>query len=264
MLKTRLWTAAIALPVLLAAILFGSDSFFRLFIAVLGCFALYEIAAMTWAASPGRIALAIAILLAVGAVPLFALLYCGDAGWLLPTLVILMMLALMIVVARRGADAGPKGLALTAIGAAYAGVLFPYFALLRNSPRGIELLVLMLALVIASDTGAYFVGRGIGKTKLMPLVSPNKTVEGAIGGLVSSIIAGLMLRPMLAPDWSIAGAAIFSAAIAVLAQLGDLAGSALKRSAGVKDSGWLFPGHGGLIDRTCSLVLAAVFTYYYS
>jgi phosphatidate cytidylyltransferase len=136
--------------------------------------------------------------------------------------------------------------------------------MLRNSPHGIQLLVLMIALVMASDSGAYFVGRAIGKTKLMRRVSPNKTVEGAAGGLAASMVAGLILRPLLVADWAVTGTAIFSAAIAVLAQLGDLTGSALKRTAGVKDSGWIFPGHGGLIDRTCSLVLAAVFTYYYS
>jgi phosphatidate cytidylyltransferase len=200
----------------------------------------------------------------VGAVPLFGLLYCGDAGWLVPTIVILAMLGLMAQVAVGGAEAGPKGLVLILIGSAYVGALFPYFAMLRNSPRGIQLLVLMIALVMASDSGAYFVGRAIGKTKLMRRVSPNKTVEGAAGGLAASMVAGLILRPLLVADWAVTGIAIFSAAIAVLAQLGDLTGSALKRTAGVKDSGWIFPGHGGLIDRTCSLVFAAVFTYYYS
>jgi phosphatidate cytidylyltransferase len=72
------------------------------------------------------------------------------------------------------------------------------------------------------------------------------------------------LRAPLAPGWSLAQTVVLSAAIAVLAQLGDLAGSALKRRAGVKDSGWIFPGHGGLLDRTCSMVFATVFTYYWS
>ena len=91
----------------------------------------------------------------------------------------------------------------------------------------------------------------------MPRNFPNEAVS-------ASMVAGLILRPLLVADWAVTGIAIFSAAIAVLAQLGDLTGSALKRTAGVKDSGWIFPGHGGLIDRTCSLVFAAVFTYYYS
>ncbi|MGH7779532.1 MAG: phosphatidate cytidylyltransferase, partial [Candidatus Binataceae bacterium] len=93
-------------------------------------------------------------------------------------------------------------------------------------------------------------------------VSPGKSVEGAIGGLVAAIVAGVILRGWLAPDWSVAATAAISAAIAILAQAGDLASSAFKRTAGVKDSGWIFPGHGGLIDRTCSLVFATVLTYY--
>jgi phosphatidate cytidylyltransferase len=118
--------------------------------------------------------------------------------------------------------------------------------------------------VVASDSGAYFVGRSLGRVKLLPRVSPNKTVEGAIGGLAASIVAALALRPLLASQWSIGAAVTMAVAVGVLAQFGDLAGSAFKRVAGVKDSGWIFPGHGGLLDRTCSLVFAAAFTYYYS
>jgi phosphatidate cytidylyltransferase len=141
--------------------------------------------------------------------------------------------------------------------------LFPYFALLRNSRGGIPIIILMLLLVVASDSGAYFVGRSLGRTKLLPRVSPNKTVEGAIGGLSACVGAGIILRPLLAPQWTIGAAIILGIAVGVLAQFGDAAGSAFKRVCGVKDSGWLFPGHGGLLDRTCSLVFAATFTYYY-
>jgi phosphatidate cytidylyltransferase len=95
-------------------------------------------------------------------------------------------------------------------------------------------------------------------------VSPHKTVEGAIGGLLACILAGLILRPLLTPRWTVAAAVVMAAVVGVLAQFGDAAGSAFKRVAGVKDSGWIFPGHGGLLDRTCSLVFAAAFTYYYS
>jgi phosphatidate cytidylyltransferase len=259
-LRTRLWTAAVALPTVLSAVIFAPAWFFTLFIAALGVFALFEIAAMT-----GTLRLvAIPLFAVVGGVPLFGLLYGGDAGWLVPAVVTLMMLVLVARIAIGGHASAPAIPALAFMGAAYVGVLFPYFALLRNSPRGVELIILMLLLVIASDTGAYFVGRALGKIKLAPLVSPHKTVEGALGGLAASILASLLLRPILVPAWTVVATILVSSAIAVLAQLGDLSGSAFKRSAGVKDSGWLFPGHGGLIDRTCSLVFAAVFTYYYT
>ena len=149
------------------------------------------------------------------------------------------------------------------LGALWVGVLFPYFALLRNHAGGVPIIILMLLLVVASDSGAYFVGRSRGQVKLLPRVSPNKTVEGAIGGLSACVIAAVALRPLLAPQWSGAAAVTMAAVVGVLAQFGDLAGSAFKRVAGAKDSGWIFPGHGGLLDRTCSLVFAAAFTYYY-
>ena len=86
----------------------------------------------------------------------------------------------------------------------------------------------------------------------------------AAGALIACAIAGLALRGVLVPAWS-AGRTLFaSVLICALAQIGDLVGSSVKRAAGVKDSGWIFPGHGGLLDRTCSLVFAAVLTYYYS
>jgi phosphatidate cytidylyltransferase len=103
----------------------------------------------------------------------------------------------------------------------------------------------------------------MGKTKLAPSVSPNKTVEGAVGGFVATVVAGLLLFKMMGGRWDLGSVLLFSAIVSILAQLGDLAGSALKRAAGVKDSGWIFPGHGGLLDRTCSLVFAAFFAYYW-
>jgi len=157
-----------------------------------------------------------------------------------------------------------RGPRLVFIGAAYVGVLFPYFALLRNGPAGISMLLLVILLVVVSDSGAYFIGMYLGRTKLAPKVSPNKTVEGAAGGLIATMAAGWLLFQIRGGSWDAGPVLLFSAMISLLAQLGDLAGSALKRAAGVKDSGWIFPGHGGLLDRTCSLVFAVVFAYYWS
>jgi phosphatidate cytidylyltransferase len=259
-LRARVWTAAIALPVVLGAIIFLPNFGFSVFIAIVGAWGLYEVASITAAA---RGYLAILLIAVVGGGPLLAMLIGGDRGeWFFPLAVILVMLGLVARVGTAGAENAPKGWVLQTAGALWVGVLFPYFAMLRNLPHGVGYLIAMLLVVIASDTGAYFGGRAFGAHKLAPRVSPNKTVEGAIAGLIASIGAGLILRPWLMPAWSADGVAAISGAIAVLAQIGDLAGSALKRSAGVKDSGWISPGHGGLLDRTCSLVFAAVFSYY--
>jgi phosphatidate cytidylyltransferase len=141
-------------------------------------------------------------------------------------------------------------------------MFFPYFALLRNRPRGVPVIILMLLIAFATDSGAYFIGRFAGRIKLMPWVSPHKTAEGALGGLAGALIAGLILRGSLAPWLSPVAITLLSLAVGILAQAGDLANSAFKRVAGVKDSGWIFPGHGGLLDRACSLVFPAVLTYY--
>lgn len=258
MLRTRLWTALIALPTLLAVVLFAPAIVFSVFIGILGGWGLYEIAAMTEAGVSEGLILAV-----LGAAPLIALLLGFGTGlWIAPTLVIVAMTALIAGVSQRGGAAMPQRI-LVPLGALWVGVLFPYFALVRNRQNGIAIIILMLLVVVASDSGAYFVGRSFGKIKLMPLVSPSKTVEGAIGGLVASVAAGLILRVPLVPELSAISVAWLSAAIGILAQIGDLANSAFKRIAGVKDSGWIFPGHGGLLDRTCSLVFAAVFAYYW-
>ncbi len=241
-------------------------------IGVLGLWGLYEI----WEAMRPLSAASMAMLLIFGLLPLLWLL-AGPRFGLYPSpypdphraLVILLAVFAVamlniIAVGLAGSDAIPRGPLATASGALYVGPLFPFFALVRNGPNGIELLVLMLLLVICADTGAYFVGRAIGRHKLAFKVSPGKTIEGAIGGIAASILAGLLLRPWLTATWSIGRMMVFAGMVAILAIIGDLANSAFKRVAGIKDSGWIFPGHGGLLDRTCSLVFAAVLTYYYS
>lgn len=250
-----------ALPTLLAVVLFAPAPWFAAFVAVLIVVGLYEVAAMTGAHSAG----AIAILMLAGGGPAALLGWAPARLWFIPLGVILAMLALIVRVGRGTADAAARapGTELTLLGALYVGALFPYFALLRNRPDGIAAIVLVLLLVIASDTGAYFTGLSIGRTRLAPRVSPKKTVEGAIGGLALCVVAGLLLRLPLVPGWGVGQTVVFSAVIGILAQLGDLAGSALKRSAGVKDSGWIFPGHGGLLDRTCSIVFAVTLAYYW-
>ena len=242
--------------------LFAPAWFFAAFNAAAGLWGLYEVAAMTgamhWVALP--------LFAVVGGIPLFALLYGGDlgfVGWLLPVIVILMMLGLVIRIELAGGGERFRGPRLVFMGAAYVGFLLPFFSLVRNSPDGINKLLLVILLAVVTDSGAYFVGRFTGRTKLAPNVSPNKTVEGAVGGLLATIVAAWAIFRILGITRGIASVLLFSAMTSVLAQLGDLAGSALKRAAGVKDSGWIFPGHGGLLDRTCSLVFPLVFAYYW-
>lgn len=240
-------------------VLFAPVPLFSAFVVVLTAWGLYEIATMTNV--HGALALGALVVAGGGSATLVS---CApDRLWFIPLAVIVEMLILVWRVASGGAGDVRARVGLALLGAAYVGALFPYFALVRNRPGGVADLIFLLLLVMASDSGAYFVGVWLGRTKLAPRVSPNKTVEGAIGGLAACVIAGLILRAPLGLRLGIAQTVPLSAAIGILAQLGDLAGSALKRSAGVKDSGWIVPGHGGLLDRTCSMVFASLLVYYW-
>src|SRR5262245_57288959 len=132
-LHARLWTAAVALPVVLAAILFLPSAGFSVFIAMLGGWGLYEVASMT----ATRRMISIPVLLVLGVVPLLVMLAAGDGGWwVLPAVVTALMLALVLLVGISGAENTPRGAPLEIAGALWVGVLFPYFALLRNLRGG--------------------------------------------------------------------------------------------------------------------------------
>jgi phosphatidate cytidylyltransferase len=123
-----------------------------------------------------------------------------------------------------------------------------------------------VVLTWSSDTGAYFTGRLVGGPKLVPAISPGKTISGAVGGVAFTIIAAYvlvhwLLRPYAQLAFSPVGIIIFAVSISVVAQLGDLAESLFKRSAGVKDSGKLLPGHGGALDRLDSLFFVLPVAY---
>lgn len=259
MLRTRVLTGLIALAAILALVILAPDWFFTLFVGAATSWGLYEVAQMYVPDQP----LIMSAFMIAGGVPAVWLLYARIPDWWVPAVVIAAMTGLTIRIGFKGADGGAHTPGMALLGALYVGVLFPYFALLRNQPDGVRLIILSLLLVVAGDTGAYLVGRSWGRIKLAPRVSPGKTVEGAIASIAASLLTMVLLRGALADALSMAQALVFAFAINVMAQVGDLAESSLKRIAGVKDSGWLFPGHGGLLDRADSLVFAAVFTYYY-
>jgi phosphatidate cytidylyltransferase len=140
-------------------------------------------------------------------------------------------------------------------GTLYVGFGFHYMAVTRELPFGIFLSMLTFACIWSSDAGAYFIGKAIGRTKLWPSISPNKTIEGALGGLILAIIAALVFAYCRPEVLSYGRAVVIGLVTAVAGQLGDLIQSAYKRFRGVKDSGALFPGHGGVLDRTDSWLI---------
>ncbi len=118
-------------------------------------------------------------------------------------------------------------------------------------------------MTFATDTAAFFVGRSIGKRKLAPKISPSKTWEGAVGGMLGAVAAALAAKYAMGLDVSAAVAGALGVLMGVWGQIGDLSESKLKRLTGVKDSGWIIPGHGGVLDRLDSIVFNLVLVYYF-
>ncbi|MBM3451415.1 MAG: phosphatidate cytidylyltransferase [Armatimonadetes bacterium] len=158
-------------------------------------------------------------------------------------------------------DRALPNVAATVLGPMYVSLLFTHLLLLRQLPTGRALIIFVFVVVWCTDIAAYFIGRYLGRRKLAPILSPNKTVEGAWGGVAFGVASGALVAGPL--DVSI-GVAFGGAVLSSLAtQAGDLWESAMKRDAGVKDSGILLPGHGGILDRFDGLLFAAAISYYY-
>jgi phosphatidate cytidylyltransferase len=260
-LALRVGTAAVALPLLLAALLAGPPWLaLAILVAALGL-GLVELEALARARAIRPMRFAGALLSAAFVVDV-------AAGGRLPfPLAPLAALVLFVAMLSRGLDKDAVGAgAATLLGAVYLGVLGGTLAALRVLPpveEGAWRLVLLLGILIVSDTFAFFVGHALGRRRLAPTISPGKTVEGAIGGLVGGVAGAFLIRQLGLPRLPPLDTALLGAAVATLGIAGDLQESLLKRWAGVKDSGGLFPGHGGMLDRLDSLLFGAPVLYYY-
>ena len=177
---------------------------------------------------------------------------------LLSSAVVLSLIWLLVRPQKEGAFVG---WVWTLAGILYLGWLQSHLVALRGLDDGRNWVFLALSATFASDTAAYFVGRAWGRRKLAPAISPGKTWEGTIAGLVSAIIVSLLFTLVLPLEiWQ---AILLGFLISCFGQIGDLVESLFKRNMGVKDSGSLLPGHGGFLDRIDSVVFAGVVVYYY-
>jgi phosphatidate cytidylyltransferase len=152
----------------------------------------------------------------------------------------------------------------TVAGILYIGWLLSHLVALRGLDYGRDWVLFALFVTFASDSVAYFIGSAFGKHLLAPGISPKKTLEGAVGGIVGAIGIGLLLVLILDLPITYIQAIPLTIAISIFGQLGDLLESLFKRSTGVKDSGNAMPGHGGFLDRMDSVVFAGAFVYYYA
>ena len=152
----------------------------------------------------------------------------------------------------------------TLFGAIYIGWLLGYAIWLQGRADGPQLVLFLVGVTWAGESAAYLVGSSVGRHRLAPVLSPGKTVEGAIAQVIVSIAAALALGFWLLPACGLLGAAGAGVVLGVIGQVGDLAESAIKRSIGTKDTGDLIPGHGGMLDRIDSLLFNAPALYLYS
>ena len=183
----------------------------------------------------------------------------------LPTLVLSLAVAIIVIApVATGGKPATEGVALTLLGVLYVSWFLGHVLLLRHLADGNALVLVLVGVTWIGETAAYAVGSLVGRHKLVPAISPGKTVEGAAAQLVVSIAAAMALGPgWLLPGWSAGFAAGAGAILGVVGQLGDLAESAIKRSVGVKDAGGLIPGHGGVLDRIDGLLFNVPALYYY-
>ncbi|MFQ5645563.1 MAG: phosphatidate cytidylyltransferase [bacterium] len=259
MLKQRILTAVIAIPAGLYVVLYSSKTVFGLLVAVLALIALDEFLVMNETA--GFPVFRVTGVLAGLAVSLsfmnfsfrFTGFMLGLAGFLV---------FVTAVFYKKSGDRKEilAAAALTLFGVLLINWFLGHIIWMRGLPRGIALLVYSLLMIWANDSSAYFVGSDYGKRKMAPAISPNKTWEGFLGGLTGSLLVGLAGAPFagLSHGKGLSAGLL----VGILGPLGDLAQSFVKRTAGVKDSGNLFPGHGGMLDRFDSLIMAAPFLFY--
>lgn len=254
-------TALVALPALLAAFFLGPPGLTVAIVALALVVGLHEFSSLLRARGI-RPMQGVSLLLAAA-----FFLDVVSPGWLPVPFAPLGVLLLLAFTLWRGADLeSVTAAAASLLGALYLGALGGTIAALRILPPvgdGAWRLVLLLGVQVFSDSLAFFVGHAVGRTRLAPGISPGKSVEGAVGGLVGGVLGALAVRHLGLPALPLLHAAGLGAAVAALGIVGDLDESLLKRWAGVKDSGTLFPGHGGMLDRLDSLLFGAPVLYYY-
>ena len=264
MLKYRVITGAVGVPLVILAIWFGEPwPWFTLLIgaaALAGTYEFYKMAnfdrrepllylGLLWALAlvlnPHYISLDV-LLIVITATTLISLIY---------------------LLCRPSKEGAFRNWAWTIVGALYVGWMLSHWLSLRGLEDGRNWVYLAILTTFANDTSAYFIGRARGKHKLAPAISEGKTREGAIGGLICAILGAVviatvlnLISPFTFRYWQII---LLGFLVSLFAQLGDLVESLLKRNTGVKESGNLLPGHGGILDRFDSLIFVGAVVYYY-
>lgn len=260
-LVARLLTAVVVVPVLLYALFWAPWwAFFSIVVAASAVSAM-ELSGMTLAGYRG-----LQVWSVIAALGVFAVFYFAPSS-LAVTSAVLGVIALGFLLALSSPDpiesAGNR-MGWLVVTPLYAGGMLSAIAQLHRLDHGGAWVSLAMMLAWFGDTGGYFAGRAFGKHKLYPKVSPKKTIEGAVGGAAASIGAALLAHFWFLPDLPLGHGIALGLIASVVGQAGDLTISLIKRSTGFKDSGFIVPGHGGLLDRIDALVMTGLATWTYA
>jgi phosphatidate cytidylyltransferase len=258
----RLASTLVLLPLFVLLLTRAPDYLFDALVVAASAIALWELTRLLEGAGrPVHRRLAIV----AGAMTTAAFGVAGGRPFAAPAFVLsVTVLAILTATLGRGAAPSAEPAANSLLAVMYIGWLLGYGILLHHaSARGDALVLFVVGITWIGETMAYVVGSTLGRRKLAPVISPRKTVEGAVAQVLASVLAGLALGAWLLPECGVAVFAAGGALLGMVGQIGDLAESVIKRSAGTKDTGHIIPGHGGVLDRIDSLLFNLPAAFYF-
>jgi len=254
-------TAVVIVPALFTAIIYGPAILFSVIVMLLVLGGIFEYNTMVFnqgAHMEKGEGLLLGLFIPVAA-------YVGNitAMFAMTTFAVIIVFLLFLFHAKEGLI-DLSGLTKVVFGLIYIPFMLSYIILMRQSDAGVQWVFFIIVLAFCGDVSAYYVGKSIGKRKLMPAVSAGKTVEGTLGLIIGSIVGCIVYALFFFRELPLFHVIIMAFMGSILGQLGDLCESTIKRYFAVKDSGFLFPGHGGVLDRLDSLIFIIPFVYYYT
>lgn len=263
MSASRVITGIVLIPILFFIVWFLPHHYFLgvvVLATLVGTHEFYRMAGMRGTRPLSKLGMAL------GAFVIVADAY-GPQGGEWGTALVITFCVLTVLTARlfspRPVEGALEDAAATLAGIFYVALLFGFQAAIHRGYQGKQWLMFLYLVIWASDTGAYYIGTAFGKHRLYEKISPKKSIEGLIGGILASLVIALLCRLWLVPSLGPLEAAVLGAVLALVGTIGDLVESLLKRSVGVKDSGTIIRGHGGMLDRMDSMMFAAPVLYYY-
>lgn len=253
-------TGIVAVPILFSIIYFGTEAVFAGFILVVTAVAVLEYNRLAFGQAAGAEKRA---LMLFGLLTPLAATAAGPVAMLAVAVLSTLLVFILTLFSVKEGPLDLNPIARYALGYLYLPVMLSHFILLRESEKGVLWIFFVIVLAFSGDIAAFYVGRTFGRRKLMPHVSPGKTVEGLLGLAAGSVAGCLLYRYFLLPEVPAEHIAVIGLAGGVIGQLGDLFESLIKRASGAKDSGGILPGHGGILDRLDCLLFIVPFVYYY-